>query len=57
VIAVGGGTSDEAELKLLFDGLETMVQGSVSLEESMANPLPILAQATERALKQFRQKR
>jgi glycerate kinase len=56
VIAVGGGLSDEAELTPMFDGLEAMVAGPVTLAEAMANAGPLLAQATERALTKFRQR-
>jgi glycerate kinase len=54
VIAIGGGISDEAELRQIFDGLESLVGGSITTEEAIARVRPLLAQATERALTKFR---
>ncbi len=51
VIAIGGGLSDESELRLVFDGVEVTFTGPFALEEAMANASPWLAAATERALR------
>lgn len=51
VIALGGSLADEAQLGLLFDGLEATVIEPGSLEQAIAQARPLLARAANRAIR------
>src|SRR5438067_1316532 len=51
VVALGGGLADEAELRLLFDGLEATVVEPCTLDEAIAQAEPLLAGAASRVMR------
>ena len=51
VVALGGGLADEAELRLLFDGLEATVVEPCTLDEAIAQAEPLLARAASRVMR------
>jgi glycerate 2-kinase len=51
VVAIGGSVADEAELRLLFDGLEATVVEPSSLEDAMAQARPLLVRAATRVMR------
>jgi glycerate kinase len=51
VVAIGGSVADEAELWLLFDGLEATVAEPCSLEEAIGRARPLLVAASTRLLR------
>ncbi len=53
VIAIGGQLADEAELRPLFDGLEASTPSGMPLGQALAAARPLLAAATERAIRQI----
>jgi glycerate kinase len=50
VVAIGGSIADEAELRLLFDGLEATVVEPATLDEAIAQARPLLARAATRLM-------
>ena len=53
VVGLAGGIADEAELRLLFDGLEATVVEPCTLEEAIAQAEPLLARAASRVMRLF----
>jgi glycerate kinase len=51
VVAIGGSVADEAELWLLFDGLEATVAEPCSLDEAIGRARPLLVAASTRLLR------
>ena len=51
VVAIGGSIANEAELRLLFDGLEATVLEPCSLEEAIAQARPLLVAASIRVMR------
>jgi hypothetical protein len=51
VVAIGGSLADEAELWLLFDGLEATVAEPCSLDEAIGRARPLLVAASTRLLR------
>ena len=51
VVAIGGGLADEAELALLFDGVETTVSEPMPLDDAIARARPLLTSAATRAMR------
>ena len=51
IIAIGGSVGDEAELRLLFDGVEATVAEPGTLQEVLDHARPLLVSATTRALR------
>jgi glycerate kinase len=51
VVALGGSIADEAELRLLFDGLEATVVEPCTLEEAIAQARPLLVRASTRVMR------
>jgi glycerate kinase len=51
VIALGGSIADEAELRLLFDGLEATVVEPGPLDAAIAQARPLLVRAATRAMR------
>ena len=51
VIALGGSIADEAELRLLFDGLEATVVEPGTLDVAIAQARPLLVRAATRAMR------
>ena len=50
VVAIGGSVADEAELRLLFDGLEATVVEPGTLDETIAQARPLLVRAATRLM-------
>jgi glycerate kinase len=50
VVAIGGSVADEAELRLLFDGLEATVVEPCSLDDAIAEARPLLVRAATRLM-------
>jgi glycerate kinase len=50
VVAIGGSVADEAELRLLFDGLEATVVEPTSLDDAIAQARPLLVRAATRLM-------
>ena len=51
VVAIGGSIANEAELRLLFDGLEATVLEPCSLDEAIAQARPLLVAASTRVMR------
>jgi len=51
VVALAGGIADEAELRLLFDGLEATVVEPCTLEDAIAQAEPLLLRAANRVMR------
>ena len=51
VVALAGGIADEAELALLFDGLEATVVEPCTLEDAIAQAEPLLLRAANRVMR------
>src|SRR5437660_5644669 len=51
VVAIGGNLANEAELRLLFDGLEATVLEPCSLDEAIAQARPLLVAASTRVMR------
>ena len=51
VVALGGSIGDEAELRLLFDGLEATVVEPCTLDEAIAQARPLLVAASTRLMR------
>ena len=51
VVGLGGSVADEAELRLLFDGLEATVVEPCTLDEAIAQAEPLLARAASRVMR------
>ena len=51
VVALAGGIADEAELRLLFDGLEATVVEPCTLEDAIAQAGPLLLRAANRVMR------
>jgi len=51
VVALAGGIADEAELRLLFDGLEATVVQPCTLEDAIAQAEPLLLRAANRVMR------
>ncbi|HKV32303.1 MAG TPA: glycerate kinase [Candidatus Dormibacteraeota bacterium] len=51
VVALGGSIADEAELRLLFDGLEATVVEPGTLDEALAQAGPLLVAASTRLVR------
>src|SRR3989440_5819137 len=51
VVAIGGSIANEAELRLLFDGLEATVLEHCSLDEAIAQARPLLVAASTRVMR------
>ena len=51
VVAIGGSIANEAELQLLFDGLEATVLEPCSLDEAIAQARPLLVAASTRVMR------
>lgn len=51
VVALGGSIADEAELQLLFDGLEATVVEPCTLDEAIAQARPLLVRASTRVMR------
>ncbi len=51
VVALGGSIADEAELRLLFDGLEATVVVPCTLDEAIAQARPLLVAASTRLMR------
>jgi glycerate 2-kinase len=51
VFALGGSIADEAELLLLFDGLEATVVEPCTLDEAIAQARPLLVRASTRVMR------
>jgi len=51
VVALGGSIADEAELRLLFDGLESTVAEPCTLDEALARARPLLVAASTRLMR------
>jgi glycerate kinase len=51
VLALGGSIADEAELRLLFDGLEATVVEPGTVEEAIAQARPLLVAASTRLMR------
>jgi len=51
VVALGGSIADEAELRLLFDGLEATVAEPCTLDEALARARPLLVAASTRLMR------
>src|SRR2546430_5326897 len=51
VVALTGGIADEAELALLFDGLEATVVEPSSLDDAIVQARPLLARAASRVVR------
>jgi glycerate kinase len=51
VVAIGGSVADEAELRLLFDGLEATVVEPCSLDDAIAQARPLLVRAATRLMR------
>src|ERR1700737_2379458 len=51
VVAIGGSIGDEAELRLLFDGLEAAVVEPCTLDEAIAQARPLLVAASTRLMR------
>ena len=51
VVGLAGGIADEAELRLLFDGLEATVVEPCTLDEAIAQAEPLLARAASRVMR------
>lgn len=50
VVAIGGSIADEAELRLLFDGIKTTVVEPSSLDHAIAQARPLLVRAAARLM-------
>jgi len=50
VLALGGSIADEAELRLLFDGLEATVVEPSTIDEAIAQARPLLVRASTRMM-------
>ena len=50
VVAIGGSIADEAELRLLFDGIKTTVVEPSSLDHAIAQARPLLVRAATRLM-------
>jgi len=50
VVAIGGSVVDEAELRLLFDGLEATAVEPATLDEAIAQARPLLVRAATRLM-------
>jgi glycerate 2-kinase len=50
VIAIGGSIADEAELRLLFDGIKTTVVEPSTLDHAIAQARPLLVRAATRLM-------
>jgi len=50
VVAIAGSIADEAELRLLFDGIKTTVVEPSSLDEAIAQARPLLVRASTRLM-------
>jgi glycerate 2-kinase len=51
VLALGGSIADEAELRLLFDGLEATVVEPGTIDEAIAQARPLLVRASTRLMR------
>jgi len=51
VVGLGGSVADEAELSLLFDGVEATVVEPCSLDDAMAQARPLLVGAASRVMR------
>jgi glycerate kinase len=51
VVALAGSVADEAELRVLFDGLETTLVEPCSLDEAIAQARPLLVRAATRLMR------
>jgi glycerate kinase len=51
VLALGGSIADEAELRLLFDGLEATVVEPGTIDEAIAQARPLLVRASTRMMR------
>src|SRR5436305_1752753 len=51
VVGLAGGIADEAELRLLFDGLEATVVEPCTLEDAIAQAEPLLLRAANRVMR------
>src|SRR5438270_5160382 len=51
VVGMGGSVADEAELSLLFDGVEATVVEPCSLDDAMAQARPLLVGAASRVMR------
>src|SRR5213080_3312270 len=51
VVGLAGGIADEAELRLLFDGLEATVVEPCTLEDAIAQAGPLLLRAANRVMR------
>src|SRR2546428_3946804 len=51
VVGLGGSVADEAELSLLFDGVEASVVEPGSLDDAIAQARPLLARAASRVMR------
>ena len=51
VVGLAGGIADEAELRLLFDGLEATVVQPCTLEDAIAQAEPLLLRAANRVMR------
>jgi glycerate kinase len=51
VLALGGSIADEAELRLLFDGLEATVLEPCTLDDAIAQARPLLVRAATRMMR------
>ena len=50
VVAIGGSIADEEELRLLFDGIKTIVVEPTSLDHAIAQARPLLVRAATRLM-------
>jgi len=51
VVGLGGSVADEAELSLLFDGVEATVVEPGSLDDAIAQARPLLVRAASRVVR------
>jgi glycerate kinase len=51
VVALGGSIADEAELRLLLDGLEATIVEPCTIDEAIAQARPLLVRASTRMMR------